>query len=81
MMDRFVSFFKGFYRKWMAFAEKLNTFVLTIVFGGIYFLFLPFLMFFRTKDRLRLHPNEKDRTFWLDRTQPIDTLEDMQRMG
>lgn len=80
-MEFIAAFFKNFYQKWMAFAEKLQKFFQTVIFGGIYFLFLPFMIIFRTKDRLGLHVHKKKRTFWIDRSQPVDTLEHMQLMG
>ena len=72
---------KGFYQKWMAFAEKLNKLVITILFGVIYFLFLPFLIFVRFKDPLNIRAHKNKQSLWIDRQQRAETLEHMQRMG
>ena len=72
---------KGFYQKWMAFAEKLNKVVITILFGAIYFLILPFLIFVRFKDPLKIRAHKNKQSLWIDRNQRIDTLDHMQRMG
>ncbi len=80
-MDYMVSYLKNLYQKWMNFAEKLNKFFTTIIFGLIYFLLLPIIKIFATKDPLGLKAPDKKKTFWIDRSQTADALEHLQRMG
>jgi len=68
------------YRRWMLFAEWLSVRMVRLIFSLIYFLFLPFLLAFRSSDRLGLKAKSKQ-TFWRGRAQRSDKIEDLQRMA
>ena len=68
------------YRRWMAFAERLSVWIVRALFTLIYFFFLPFLLFFRTRDRLGLKRKD-EQSLWRTREPTAGSLEDMQRMG
>ncbi len=71
-----------FYSAWLRFGERLNGLVMTVIFGAIYLLFLPFLLIFVVpKNRLRTRKADECETFWEEQTDRNDEIEEMMRMG
>ena len=73
--------FPTLYRRWMAFAERLSVWIVRTIFALIYLFFMPFLLFFRTKDRLELKRKDDEQSLWRKHALNVDSLEDMQRLG
>ena len=71
-----------FYAAWLRFGERLNRIMMTVIFGAIYFLFLPFLLVFVVpKNKLRTRKTKEIESFWEEHTDHNDTIQDMMRMG
>jgi len=71
-----------FYAAWLRFGEKLNRVVMTVIFGVIYFLSLPFLMVFVVpKNRLRTRKADQIESFWEEQSERNDEIREMMRMG
>lgn len=71
-----------FYAAWLRFGERLNRIMMTVIFGAIYFLFLPFLLVFVVpKNKLRTRKTKEIESFWEEHTDNNDTIQDMMRMG
>ena len=71
-----------FYAAWLRFGEKLNRVMMTLIFGAVYFLFLPFLMVFVVpKNRLRTRKTKEIESFWEEQTERNDSIQEMMRMG
>ncbi len=70
------------YARWLAFGERANHVVMTLVFGLVYFLFVPLLMIFVVpKDRLQMRKSRDRKSFWQDQTDKNDEIREMLRMG
>jgi len=71
---------RRFFPIWMRWAEKLNTVVMTALFGLCYLLIVPlfFLVQWR-KDPLRLRGNPSATTFWISRSK--SDPQSFERMG
>ncbi len=71
-----------FYAAWLRFGEKLNRIVMVVIFGAVYFLFLPLLMVFVVpKNRLRTRKPDEIDSFWEAQTERNDDIQEMMRMG
>lgn len=70
------------YAAWLRFGERMNRGVMTVTFGAVYFLFLPFLLIFVVpKNRLRIRKTREVESFWQPRDDKNDDIEQMMRMG
>jgi hypothetical protein len=72
--------FAPLYRAWLAFGERANRVVIGLLFALIYALVVPLFSLVRLSDRLGLR-GRSQRSFWVTRRQPDDTVESMLRMG
>ena len=77
----FLHSFQSTYSAWLRFAERLQTVVISILFGACYLLVVPlFRLFTQISDPLRLRRRMRAETFWVLRPEDSD-LDSLERMG
>lgn len=69
------------FRAWVAFGERLNRVIISLIFGLIYFAVVPLFLFARRRDRLGLRGAAQKSSFWIARPAVEESVERMARMG
>jgi hypothetical protein len=78
----FVHTTRGIYARWLAFAAKLHSVVITILFGAVYLIVVPiFALVTWPLDILRLRNRPGLGTYWIDKRPVADVASELQRMG
>jgi hypothetical protein len=73
--------FSSLYAAWLGFAERAQTVVVGVLFGGVYLLVVPvFRLITLASDPLRLRKRSRPETFWIRRQDDSDPSS-LERMG
>lgn len=77
----FIHCFPSTYSAWLRFAEALQTVVISVLFGAVYLLIVPwFRLITQTTDPLGRRRRSRAETFWVGRTDDSDPTS-LERMG